>query len=166
MSNSRFKISDQNDIEKIRKNPGSTFYIEEDIILKDDFDIIEHFYGNINGRGHTIYVSHKSSSFEGGMINQNDGILSNLNVVNSYKTNDCIVGGLVSINYGEIEKCSYCGYIRGDCEDIGGIAGQNFGNIENCKFSGRISGGYSIGGIAGLNSINGDIIECSSKGIV
>ncbi len=54
----------------------------------------------------------------------------------------------------------------GSQEAVGGIAGENAGLIKNCIFKGDISGGSSVGGIAGKNTVSGIIEDCRIQGTI
>lgn len=78
------------------------------------------------------------------------------------------VGGLVGKNYGQIKNCSVSGVIVAN-QDLGGVVGENRGWVERCKADVTIQNHGSlssyVGGLVGWN-IEGDIIDCSSAGMV
>lgn len=52
----------------------------------------------------------------------------------------------------------------GKRENAGGIVGDNSGLILRCTFTGTVQAKASVGGIAGLNRVNGGIYGCVSDG--
>lgn len=55
---------------------------------------------------------------------------------------------------------------NGSKKTIGGLAGQNKGLIKNCTFVGRVDGESYIGGLVGINEVEGKIIGGTMEGIV
>ena len=49
---------------------------------------------------------------------------------------------------------------EGSHSNVGGIAGSNAGTVMNCTVKGAVSGGDSVGGIAGVNTVTGVIENC------
>ena len=95
------------------------------------------FNGQFDGAGHTIS---KLSLLGGsrvsyaGLVGTNTGTIRNLNLV------DADVDGQVS----------------------GGIAGVNLGTIVNTSVSGHVSGVDSVGGLVGVQVLNGALIDSAS----
>ena len=54
----------------------------------------------------------------------------------------------------------------GSRSSVGGFAGVNRGTVENCTFLGTVTGNDYIGGIVGINELNGIIQGCSVEGSV
>ena len=72
-------------------------------------------------------------------------------------------GGLVGYNNnnGQIVECSANAKIEGNTNyEAGGLVGANHGTIKYSYASGSVSGGYYVGGLAGLNGSDGTI-TCS-----
>lgn len=53
---------------------------------------------------------------------------------------------------------------EGTRSTVGGIAGTNAGTIQNCSFQGTVQGKNAVGGIAGRNGEQGQIINCTTRG--
>ena len=80
------------------------------------------------------------------------------------------LGGAAGINSGTIQNIQCLSRIKGEYGSeggFGGIAGENSSVISGCDFSGKLSGKgsaadiVSIGGIAGKNTSNGEIVKCT-----
>lgn len=71
------------------------------------------------------------------------------------------IGALAGSNEGRITACSFSGTVSGS-EDVGGLVGINDinGVIENCRVEGYVSGRHFVGGIVGKNS--GVIRSCEN----
>ena len=121
----------------------------------------------------------KSSSFAGGLVGINKGLIMNCSVSGSVEGNAVMVsiGGITGENSGTIMDCSF----NGRCFSqnlttntstiatlIGGIAGMNSGSISECYTAGRVSSREisHIGGIVGENSDVGQISDCYSDAVV
>ncbi|MBN1816911.1 MAG: hypothetical protein JW828_06095 [Sedimentisphaerales bacterium] len=52
--------------------------------------------------------------------------------------------------------------IHGQKTYAGGLAGYNGGSISHCHVSGSVEGYYQVGGLAGWNDTQGQILNCSS----
>lgn len=117
--------------------------------------------------------SFQKNPFVGGLSAINSGTISNCyTIVNvtGYER----VGGLVGHNsqIGTIIDSYSMGKVEGAVY-VGGLAGSNEGNIKNCYASGNIIGGTPhntqvmfTGGLVGVNSLDGKIINCNSTGNV
>ncbi len=55
---------------------------------------------------------------------------------------------------------------EGSRSAVGGIAGENAGTLLDCAFHGAVLGENAVGGIAGRNSVSGQIIGCTASGAV
>lgn len=105
------------------------------------------FYGSYNGYGHSIKnlnVNETEGNKYSGLFGsfRGDGIIENLIVYGSVKSNGGAVGGIA----GEIVN--------------GG------GTIRNCAFIGDVTGYYSVGGISGVIYQSGLIENCYHNGNV
>jgi len=49
---------------------------------------------------------------------------------------------------------------------VGGIAGENSGTLQDCVFRGTVQGKSMVGGIAGRNTADGQVVGCSASGSV
>lgn len=52
----------------------------------------------------------------------------------------------------------------GSQESVGGLAGSNSGKIQNCTFTGSVSGGDTVGGLVGENTLSGILDGCTVYG--
>lgn len=100
----------------------------------------------------------------GGLVNVNDGKISNCYVRGELICQSSRIGGIVGMNSGDIINCEFEGTMgatgRGQ---VGGIASTNSGgNIEKCHIKGEVYGGYMTGGIVGICS--GIIKDCFVDG--
>lgn len=124
---------------------GKTVLLTADISLSGiDYEPIPTFGGTFDGGGHTITgLSVTGKAAPAGLFCtlQATAVVKNLSV-----------SGVVEPG--------------GAAEQAGGIAGENGGLIENCAFTGVVLGRNSIGGIAGLNTLNGRIENCAVSGSI
>jgi filamentous hemagglutinin family protein len=110
------------------------------------------------------YVNQEGSS--GGLVGENGG-----RIAESYATGNIIggrsmAGGLVGENNqnGKIEN-SYATGAMASIYYVGGLSGANHGYIGNSNSRGNISGGfYPSGGLVGLNSETGVIVDSRASG--
>lgn len=146
---------------------GLLVNLESDIDLTDtDFDSIPIFYGTFNGNNHRIKgFNLTSDGSTKGLFRyiESTATVKNLIVEGTLSPNGSrsIIGGIAGENSGHIQNCVFSGTVTG-AEDIGGLVGINTlnGIIENCKVYGTIHGDHFIGGIAGENY--GVIRNCSN----
>lgn len=137
---------------------GKTVILKTDISLKDaEFAPIPSFSGIFDGNGHTISGLKVSGSYSpAGLIAylEKDGVVKNLNLsgVISPEGDKGYVGGIVGESSGRIENCAFAGTVIGK-SDVGGIVGINRvqGSISGCTVGGEIIGENRVGGIAGSN---------------
>lgn len=110
------------------------------------------------------------NKFEGipifsGMFEGNHHTISGLNI-----TGDGSVKGLFRYVTEEavVQNLSVKGNIepRGSRSYIGSIAGNNAGTILNCNFTGDIKGKDYVGGLVGINEVNGVIENCQTAGTI
>ena len=122
---------------------GLTVSLETDLDLSGtDFAGIPIFRGIFQGNGHTI----------SGLSLTDDGSAQGLfrYLTEGAEVHDLTVQGQVAPG--------------GSQESIGGIAGSNAGLIQSCIFGGQVSGGSSVGGIVGINTMSGIIEKCGTRG--
>jgi len=76
-------------------------------------------------------------------------------------TNDC-VGALVGeLSYGRVTGCRVeNAHVYGSTA-AGGLMGWNGGTVTDCLVCAEVCGSYSVGGLAGINSLRGEILRCS-----
>lgn len=122
---------------------GLTVSLETDLDLSGvDFEGIPIFCGVFQGNGHTI----------SGLNLDSDGSVQGLfrYLTDTAQVLDLNVQGQVAPG--------------GTQEMVGGIAGSNAGLIKGCFFDGQVSGGDSVGGIAGINTVSGILEDCDVRG--
>ena len=148
-----------------------TVFLENDIDLTDeDFSPIPTFGGTFEGQGHTISgISLTESGDVQGFFRyiQSSGTVRNLTVEGEISPSDRknTLGGIAGSNRGTIDGCSFDGTVSG-ADSIGGLTGINEleGQIINCSFSGSVTGEHYAGGIAGQNL--GTVIQCENSGSI
>jgi hypothetical protein len=103
-----------------------------------------------------------TGNYVGGLIGENEGIVSNC-YSTGYVNGRDLVGGLIGDNDGEVFNCystvSVDGFIN-----VGGLIGDNEGTVSNCYSTGSVKGGPGVGGLIGLNA--GNVSNCYSTGSV
>ena len=133
-----------------------------------DFSGIPIFSGIWDGGGHRIsgvdIQSGRSYSGFFGII-QEDAIIMDFHLEGNVTENKdvcCEIGGIAACNKGIIINSSFSGEVSG-CDYIGGIVGINDiqGQIYDCETNGTITGRHYVGGIAGLNT--GNINRCTNN---
>ena len=150
---------------------GLTVIIENDIDLTGTgFDPIPLFGGRLEGNGHTVSgldVSGRIGS--AGFIRTvlAGAVIKDLSVSGKVTPTGeaSSVGGIAAVNRGTISGCSFDGEVS--CRVcVGGIAGVNTeeGIMENCTSTGSIGGEHSVGGVCGDN--RGVIRSCTNKAII
>ncbi len=134
----------------------------------------------------SVDTSQENEVYIGGVVAENNGIISNVGVLSSLgKNNDSmtsdktttdinvrsvksIIGGIAGINNNTIENCTNNASIGGSYY-IGGIAGKNYNKINECTNEGQIwycsiSGDNKcVGGIVAANYENAEIKKCNSN---
>ena len=124
---------------------GKKIVLAGDIDLKGkDFKAIPTFGGTFEGNGHKI------SGYSFGDSGSNIGFFRYIQ--SGGRVNDLHVSGSVQPG--------------GSKNFIGGIAGSNSGIISGCEFEGTVSGGSTVGGIAGVNNEDGQILYSTSSAAV
>lgn len=122
-------------------------------VYEDSFN--NPFKGTFNGAGHVIKglnIRSKASDNEYvGLFGYNEGIISNLGLVDSTVDGGVYVGGIAGYNIGTIIGCYNTSSITG-IGTVGGITGINYGYIRNSYNTGYVGGATKIGGIVGHNS--------------
>ena len=149
--------------------------IGEDFVVKvSEFDDTNKAYtGTFNGNGHTIsgiYIINQSSNVNKALFAgiDDDGVIQNLGIINSFISGGSYIGGICGTNEGTIQNCYNTGIVISDDENanitgganVGGICGYNRGGtIENCYNTGLIQSFVKrVGGICGYNT--GTIRNC------
>lgn len=124
---------------------GKTFILTNDISLSGiDIAPIATFSGIFDGAGHTISGLDAEGAYSpAGLFSTHSegGVIKNLTVI------------------GRVAP-------EGDRSYVGGIVGDNYGTVENCIFKGTVIGSGDVGGIVGINRLDGSVIGCISEGEV
>ena len=92
-----------------------------------------------------------SSSYIGGLIGRNDGIVLGC-ACSSNVSGASRVGGLVGLNDAVISDSYSIGSVSGTSDFVGGLVGTNYEVISNCYSTGNPSGADYVGGLVGRNS--------------
>jgi len=122
---------------------GKTVLLDADIELGGEaFEPIPSFSGIFDGQGHTI----SGLNIEGAYSPA--GLFSEIRVEGVVK-NLTVIGTIVP---------------SGDKGKVGGIVGDNAGSVESCRFVGTVIGKSDVGGIAGINRLEGTLKECYTEG--
>lgn len=126
---------------------------DENGVYQDSFH--NPFKGSFNGAGHVIKgLNIRSKAIDNeyvGLFGYNEGIISNLGLVDSTVDGGVYVGGIAGYNIGIIIGCYNTSSITGN-GSVGGITGVNYGYVRNCYNTGYVGGATKIGGIVGHNS--------------
>ena len=143
--------------------------LNADIVLQEHQDLyIPSFGGIFEGNGHKIsnlYIEKEGSALGFFRYIREGGTVRNLTVegkVLPEGTQDQ-AGGIAGVNYGKIYRCSFWGQVSGDTQ-VGGIAGVNSenGEIRQCQSTAIVLGNHSVGGICGEN--HGILNNCTNTG--
>ncbi len=116
----------------------------------------------------TVDGTIRGGMYTGGIVGYNSGRIENtVNLANisTMSAGSSDTGGIVghnfkgvlvgNVNYGNITNTSF---------NVGGVAGTNDGTMLQCFNVGEINGNSNIGGIAGVNSRDGQISEVFNNG--
>lgn len=169
-------IRTQRDWEKFTQNcrldtwsQGKTVILERDLILEEN-ECVPTFGGIFDGNGHTIRgLCLTGDGSDRGLFRyvQPGAEVKDLSVIGSVEvTGDwSAIGGIAGVNRGTIARCSFTGTMEGTT-GLGGIAGVNEaeGEIVSCEAAGLISAAHYTGGIAGENY--GSILLCTNRASV
>lgn len=134
-----------------KKAQLDTWSKDKKIILENDLDFsntdfisIPYFAGTFDGQGHTLSGIRLLAS------TPNQGVfryLDEAGTIQNLKVDVTIIG-------------------KSDIHGIGGIVGENRGKILDCFAQVEMDGDAILGGIAGINQTSGQIIHCSTQGII
>ncbi len=125
------------------------------------------FKGVLDGKGYSISGLYCKSPEKGniGFINQNQGIVKNIAIIDSYFEGSDNVGSLCASlsSAGLLSNCYNEGVVKG-ANNVGGLCGTNEdGNIMKCYNAGDVEGSAdNVGGICGVN--NASLSECYNEG--
>lgn len=145
---------------------GVTVVLECDLVLTGS-EIIPTFGGIFDGNGHSVTgLNLTAEGSHEGLFRylQSGAVVKNLTVTGSVTpAGTCsAIGGIVGTNHGTVTQCTFRGTVESSA-GVGGIAGVNEadGQILNCTVSGSIGGEHYTGGIAGENY--GSIVLCENQ---
>lgn len=122
--------------------------VTTNIALSGDWTPIANYAGTFEGNGYTI--SGISITSEG----SKQGFFSHLGAL-GVVCNLVVKGTVTSHNTSS-----------DDSWETGGVVAWNEGLIINCSNYITVSGDYNVGGIAGLNSVGGRVVNCCNRGDV
>ena len=150
---------------------GLTVTLAEDIDLTDvDFAPVPVFAGSFDGSGHRITGLHLSDegSVQGMFRYLTEGAeICNLTVEAAITPQGSRgqVGGIAGSNSGAVRKCYVLGTVSGG-DSVGGIVGINTvtGIVEECSVNAEVSGLHFVGGVCGTNL--GVVRDCTNLGMV
>ena len=132
------------------------------------------FKGTFNGNGHTIshVIIQSTRNFIGlfGLL-ESEGSVNGLTLGEGSSIHGFNrVGGIVGHCGGAINGCNIVEgvTIRADKPFVGGIVGDCVGgNVSNCQNRAAVSSNtYACGGIVGILSSGGEVLQCSNYGFV
>ncbi len=140
------------------------------------------FRGRFDGQGYEIsdlFIRRWNEIYVGlfAGIDSQEAIIENLGVVNARVVGNYDVGGLVGQNMrGTVRDCYVTGTVFGERGGmvigltggvrVGGLVGGNYGIVISSHFSGDVIGGSYVGGLVGLNTYGGTILDCYSTGTI
>ena len=124
------------------------------------------FTGSYDGQYHTIDGIYVSRVDWVGLFGFSRGIIINLGLTNVNIGTFYWTGGLVGDNEGVISNCYSTGNVNTVGNSVGGLVGQNGGLISNSYSICSVSGAYVVGGLVGLHENSAEIINCYSRGVV
>ncbi|MDO5399118.1 MAG: hypothetical protein Q4G33_14460 [bacterium] len=124
------------------------------------------YTGTFDGNNHTIsglYCVSGGSNFGKGLFGGSEGVIKNVNVVDSYfncRMNN--TGAICGNNRGTVSGCSSRAYVTGTGSNVGGICGYNGNLITGCISNSLVCGSSTwVGGICGNQGIEGSVINNS-----
>ena len=165
----------------INNNINGYFVLANDIYFTDtQYTPIKIFNGIIDGAGYSlrdINISTLTLNNNASLIEENYGMiidlsLKQLNIIIQQRNNNQsnYIGGFAARNYGYIVDCNVVStglnmiYVPLDNTYVGGIAGLNDGTITTTNSNLYIYGTNAVGGIVGINTINGKIKDSQNYG--
>ncbi|MBR4495569.1 MAG: hypothetical protein IKP12_00370 [Acholeplasmatales bacterium] len=175
--------------ENLRKLNDNKLYfkLSNNIICEKNWEPLPEFNGFFDGNNYSINgikmeISSSCTEDSFGLFTKNYGTIKNLIINESgthtqnqkgFNPNKYIYSGMFcGQNYGSIENCKYksnninmCFFVP--AVYVGGIAGYNSGTISKCYvYSHNVDGYGNKGGICGINTINGKVIDCIFDGLI
>lgn len=150
---------------------GLTVYLKKSLDLTGvPFEGIPVFAGAFEGNGYTISgLSLTADGSAQGLFRYltADAVVRNLSVAGEFHPGGSRnkVGAIAGENAGQIISCSFSGSVSGG-DSVGGLVGCNTvtGVIEKSRAAGQIQGDHFVGGIAGEN--DGVIRNCTNEAMI
>ena len=97
----------------------------------------------------------------GGLVGSNNGLIINSYAVGDVNSDDIAAGGLAGENRGSIINSYATGKVAATENWSGGLVGGNFGSIKNTYARGAATGRNRVGGLVGVNNLEGSSIAYS-----
>jgi hypothetical protein len=119
------------------------------------------FFLSIGTRG-TVYNLHLENVFVGDLDSPYDDTTEISFTTKTYR------GALAGVNGGTISECSATGTVLAIIMGEGfggGLIGENLGLVSGSHADCQVTG-YGAGGLVGINETRGQVISCSSDGLV
>jgi len=121
----------------------------------------------------SVILTGEASENAGGFVGANmSGTISLCYAMGEVSTEDSQVGGFVGTNNGSIERCYATGKVTGN-KVVGGFVGaneQSIAIITDCYSRGdvhaTVDGHQYVGGFAGENTVQAQLVNCYSTGKV
>lgn len=127
------------------------------------------FTGTFNGQGHEIrdlFINRPDQSPVGLLgFTGEDGVITDINIVDVTVTGYYYVGGLVGFNNGIVTNSYSTGNVSGTVGMVGGLVGKNSGTVTNSYSTAYINGVVNAGGLVGDNW-DGTVSDSYSTGNV
>ena len=165
-------VSDFKELLTFGQDASLKFRLKNDLDLGTEANLyIPYLAGEFDGNGHKI--SNLSLSFDSVSCVGLFGYLAcggevvEMGVENVRVTGVGDVGGLVGLNAFSTVSNSYAtGNVSGEWR-VGGLVGGNWGTVSDSYSDAHVAGGrVDLGGLAGLNSVEGVISNCYATGSV
>ena len=117
------------------------------------------FKGNFNGNNYTVsglYFNNQNVSYIGLFGNvasnaENDNVVENVGVLDSYFNGNRFIGGVVGSNGATVMDCYNNATVFSRNEYAGGVVGYNAGIVTDSYNNGAIEGNNYVGGVVGAN---------------
>jgi hypothetical protein len=153
------------------ENPFEQAVIAPDTDAEPEFQGVP-FSGSFDGDGHIIHnLTIVSNDGIGGLFGKlaSTAKVLDLGVVDVNVTSNSVaglVGGLAALNEGRISSSYSTGTVMANGSVIGGLVGHNLGTIVNCYSRCDVTGLTQVGGLVGLNTNEGNLLDCTSNGLL
>jgi hypothetical protein len=141
------------------------------VYFNDDGRYAVGFFGFIdNASINGLYITNayiSGYSTVGGIVGYSrSSNISDCSYIGSVHTLNNFAGGIVGyIAESSIYSCANNGDVSGFNSYIGGVVGLSNGStLDNCINNGSVRGYMYVGGIAGSNTLYGDINSCTNRG--